>query len=260
MMPESSKIDGWVQQKRTELTRTDADLRREIEERTLAEGVLRQLSHRIVQLQDEERRRIARELHDSIGQALGAIAMSVSLLDRRAPPELRPEIEEILKQIDTCTKEVRTISHLLHPPLLDQVGLSAALQGYVGEFSRRSGIHVDLEIPSELARMKPEVETAIFRIVQESLTNIHRHSGAQEARVSVARNGGTLRILVSDYGRGISKETLKRIAAAQSGVGVTGMRERVKQLGGTFQIRSNRPGTVLDIELPFVPCDKGSSG
>lgn len=256
----SNKIDGWVQKRSTELTRTDADLRREIEERSLAEGVLRQLSNRIVQLQDEERRRIARELHDSVGQALSAIAMSISMLGTRLPPEFRAEAEEILRQVDSCNKEVRTISHLLHPPLLEEVGLSAALDGYVREFSRRSGIHVDLEIPSELTRMKPEVETAIFRIVQESLTNIHRHSGAREARISVARNGGTLRILVSDNGRGISKETLKRIAAAQSGVGVTGMRERVKQIGGTFQIRSNRPGTVLDIELPFVPCDKGSSG
>jgi two-component system NarL family sensor kinase len=116
----------------------------------------------------------------------------------------------------------------------------------------RSGIHVELEMPSKLTRMKPEAETAMFRIVQESLTNIHRHSGAQQARISVERNGKTLKISISDNGRGISKETLRQMAAGQSGVGVTGMRERVKQLGGTFQIHANTPGTTLQVELPFL--------
>jgi two-component system, NarL family, sensor kinase len=163
----------------------------------------------VVQLQDEERRRIARELHDSIGQHLTAIAMSVSTLEGRVRPELRPEVKEILRHVDTCIKDVRTISHLLHPPLLDEVGLSSALEWYVGEFSRRGGIHVDLEMPPELGRMKPEVETAIFRIVQESLTNIHRHSGAQKARISIGHGNGKVKISISDGGRGISKEVLK---------------------------------------------------
>jgi two-component system, NarL family, sensor kinase len=243
------KIDPETQQT-AELTRTNA-LRQEIEDRTLAESVLRKLSQRIVQSQDQERRRIARELHDSIGQHLAAITMSVSMFGSRLPPEFLPDVEEILRQINSCIQDVRTISHLLHPPLLDEVGLSSALNWYVGEFSRRGGIQVDLEMPSELGRMKAEVETAIFRIVQESLTNIHRHSGAKNARISIGHGNGTIKISISDAGRGISKETLKRIAAGQSGVGVTGMRERVKQLGGTFQIRSNDPGTTLDVELPF---------
>jgi signal transduction histidine kinase len=227
-------------------------LRQEVEEKTRAENLLRQLNQRVVQSQDQERRRIARELHDSIGQHLAAITMSVSMLGSRVPPEFRPAVEEILKQIKSCVKDVRTISHLLHPPLLDEVGLSSALNWYVGEFSKRGGIQVDLEMLPELGRMNREVETAIFRIVQESLTNIHRHSGAQTARISIRRGDGRVRISISDDGRGISNETLKRIAAGQSGVGVTGTRERVKQLGGTFQIRSNDPGTTLDVELPFT--------
>ena len=235
-----------------ELASVNTELRQEVEEKTRAENLLRQLNQRVVQSQDKERRRIARELHDSIGQELAAITMSVTMLGDRVPPEFRPDVEDILSQITTCIKDVRTISHLLHPPLLDEVGLSSALTWYVGEFSRRGGIHVDLEMPPELGRMKPEVETAIFRIVQESLTNIHRHSGARKARISIGRGDGTVRMSISDDGRGISKEKLKRIAAGQSGVGVAGMRERVKQLGGTFQIRSNGPGTTLDVELPFT--------
>jgi two-component system, NarL family, sensor kinase len=235
-----------------ELASVNTELRQEVEEKTRAETLLRQLNQRVVQSQDQERRRIARELHDSIGQELAAITMSVSTLGSRVPPELRPDVEDILSQINTCIKDVRTISHLLHPPLLDEMGLSSALTWYVEEFSRRGRIHVDLEKPPELERMNPEVETAIFRIVQESLTNIHRHSGAQKARISIGRGDGTVRISISDNGRGISKEKLKRIAAGHSGVGVASMRERVKQLGGTFQIHSNTPGTTLEVELPFT--------
>jgi two-component system NarL family sensor kinase len=235
-----------------ELASVNTELRQEVEEKTRSENLLRQLNQRVIQSQDQERRRIARELHDSIGQELAALIMSVAMLGSRVPPELRPHVEEILSQINGCAKDVRTISHLLHPPLLDEVGLSSALNWYVEEFSRRGGIHVDLEMPPELERMKPELETAIFRIVQESLTNIHRHSGARKARISIGRGDGTVRMSISDDGRGISKEKLKRIAAGQSGVGIAGMRERVKQLGGTFQIRSNGPGTTLDVELPFT--------
>lgn len=176
------------QEEQTVELRTNTDLRHEIEEKTLAEDVLRQLSHRVVQLQDQERRRIARELHDSIGQQLSAIAMNLSMLESRVGSEIRPEVREILRQINTCTIDVRTISHLLHPPLLDEVGLSAALEGYITEFSKRSRIHVELELPSKLGRMKPELETAVFRIVQESLTNIHRHSGARKASISMGKN------------------------------------------------------------------------
>ena len=246
-------ISGRNRDRTAELANANTErLRQEVEEKTRAESLLRQLNQRVVRSQDQERRRIARELHDSIGQHLAAITMSVTMLGDRVTPEFRPDVEDILSQINTCIKDVRTISHLLHPPLLDEGGLSSALSWYVGEFSRRGGIHVDLEMPPELERMKSEIETAIFRIVQESLTNIHRHSGARKARISIGCGYGTVRMSISDDGRGISKEKLKRITAGQSGVGVAGMRERVKQLGGTFQIRSNGPGTTLEVELPFT--------
>jgi signal transduction histidine kinase len=139
----------------------------------------------------------------------------------------------------------------LHPPLLDEMGLSSALTWYVDEFSRRSGIAVHLEVPSELRRMKPDAETAVFRIVQEGLTNIHRHSTARKAGISIESEVNTLRINISDDGRGISPEILARISAGQSGVGVTGMRERVRLLGGRLHLESDHRGTTLRVELPF---------
>jgi signal transduction histidine kinase len=244
-------LERRVRERTSELSKANAELQREVDERTRAESVLRQLSQRVVQLQDEERQRIARELHDSVGQYLSAIVMNVSAIAERVPAELRPRVEEILKQVDACIRDVRTISHLLHPPLLDEMGLSSALTWYVDEFSRRSGIGVRLELPSGLRRMKPEAETAVFRIVQEGLTNIHRHSAAQKAGISIESDGATLRINISDDGRGISPDVLARISAGQSGVGVTGMRERVRRLGGRFRIESQERGTTLRVELPF---------
>ena len=245
-------LERRVQDRTAELTIANVQLLREVEERTRAENALRQLSQRTVQLQDEERRRIARELHDSVGQSLASIAMTVAALGNRLQADFRPGVEEILKQVDVCVKDVRTISHLLHPPLLDEMGLWSALEWYVSEFSKRSQIHVDLEMPSEFDRMKREVETAIFRIVQESLTNIHRHSGAQAARISLETDGHIVKMAVSDRGRGISQDALSRISAGQSGVGVTGMRERVKQLNGMFRIHSDHSGTQILVEIPLT--------
>jgi signal transduction histidine kinase len=244
-------LEQRVRERTSELSKANAELQREVEERTRAEGVLRLLSQRVVQMQDEERKRIARELHDSVGQYLSAIVMNVSAIADRVPAELKPRVEEILKQVDACIRDVRTISHLLHPPLLDEMGLSSALTWYVDEFSRRSGIGMHLEMPSELRRMKPDEETAVFRIVQEGLTNIHRHSAARKAGVSIESDRTTLRINISDDGRGISPEILARISAGQSGVGVTGMRERVRLLGGRLHLESDQRGTTLRVELPF---------
>ena len=246
-------LEQRVRDRTVELSKANAQLQRQVEERARAENVLRQLSQRIVQMQDEERRRIARELHDSVGQYLGAIAMNIAVLGDRIPTELKPRVTEVLKQVDTCTKEVRTISHLLHPPLLDEIGLSSALEWYVSEFSKRGGIEAALEMPPELGRLKFETETAVFRIVQEALTNIHRHSGARKAVISIQSDAKALRMDISDDGRGISPDMLARIAAGQSGVGVTGMSERVRLLGGKFHIESREGGTTLHVELPFPP-------
>ena len=144
-------LEQRVRERTSELSKANAELQREVEERTRAESVLRLLSQRVVQMQDDERKRIARELHDSVGQYLSAIVMNVSAIADRVPAELKPRVEEILKQVDACIRDVRTISHLLHPPLLDEMGLSSALTWYVDEFSRRSGIGMHLEMPSESA-------------------------------------------------------------------------------------------------------------
>jgi signal transduction histidine kinase len=252
-------LEQRVQDRTSELSKANAELQREVEERTRAESVLRQLSQRVVQMQDVERRRIARELHDSVGQYLAAIAMNVTALEERVSPELQPRVKEILKELDTCIKDVRTISHLLHPPLLDEIGLSSALEWYVGEFAKRGRIRVALQMPPELRRMKPDTETAVFRIVQEALTNIYRHSGAQKASISIESDANRLRIRVSDDGRGISPDILARIAAGQSGVGVTGMSERVRLLGGRFHIDSNHSGTTLQVDLPLYDDQAGAT-
>lgn len=224
----------------------------EIQERTLAEDVLRQLSQHIVLAQDEERKRIARELHDDIGQYLGAISMGLASLRNKVRPELRPEVDSLLATVETCTRDVRTISHLLHPPLLDELGLPSALEWYVLEFAKRGGIAVGLEMSPQLGRLKPETETAIFRIVQEALTNVHRHSGAEKVQVWIGKSEGVVRVTITGNGRGISKDILKQMAAGKSGVGVTGMRERVRELSGKFEVRSQSPGTMIYVELPLT--------
>ena len=245
-------LEQRVRERTAELTVSNAELRREIEERTRAESDLRELSQRTLQLQDEERRRIARELHDSVGQRLSAIAMTVSALRDRIAREFHAAVEDLLRQVDGCVKDVRTISHLLHPPLLDEMGLSSAVRWYIDEFSQRSQIKVNLEMPPEISRMKWEVETAIFRIIQESLTNIHRHSGARNARISLEDDGKTVRMTISDDGRGIAPDRWERIASGQTGVGMTGMRERVKQLHGTFHIQPHGRGTTVQVEIPRI--------
>lgn len=230
---------------------------RDITERKRAEESLRDLSGRLLKMQDEERRRIARELHDSAGQILAALSMYLTPLANE-PSAMVPKSIKALKDslglIDELTMEVRTISHLLHPPLLDEVGLSSALRLYLEGFADRSKIKVDLEIPDDFGRLSQELETAIFRIVQESVTNIHRHSGSPVARIHISRLGGEVSVEVEDQGKGIPME--KRSAMASTGmvgVGIRGMRERIRQLGGTLEIKcdSNERGTLIVALLPI---------
>lgn len=231
---------------------------RDITERKQAELSLRELSGRLLQMQDEERRHIARELHDSAGQIIAAVNMMNPLADRPPTSDSGEIIQESLGLLSELSTEIRTISHLLHPPLLDEVGLSSALRLYLEGFVDRSKISVDLEIPNDFGRLSRDLETTVFRVVQECLTNIHRHSGSSVARVLISIADHNLHVEVQDEGKGIpprKRVEIERLGRA--GVGIRGMRERIHQLGGTLQIgaQTNGKGTIVVARLPL---DKGS--
>ncbi len=239
------------------LLRAQGELESCVRERTAdldaANQNLRNLSARLLQLQDDERRRIARELHDSVGQLLAALSMNLSTV--------RGDIERLTKTanaladsenlVHEMTSEVRTISHLLHPPLLDEAGLSSALRWYVDGFALRSKIRVDLDLPEDFGRLPRESETAIFRVVQECLTNIHRHSASPVAKIRLRQRDQNVMVEVADKGKGIPLDKQEEMAASGTpGVGIRGMRERIRQLGGSLDINSNGTGTLVIVHLP----------
>jgi PAS domain S-box-containing protein len=232
-----------------------AALEAEIQDRTRAEFILRELTGRLLLMQDEERRHMARDLHDHAGQTLVALEMNfVALIE--AVKNREPKAMNLLLQSQQLSqglsKEIRTLSYLLHPPLLDEAGLASALPWYVEGFSKRSGIEVDLELPKESTRLPETVELVIFRIVQESLTNVHRHSGSQTAKIRLAHSGKSVIVEIIDKGKGISRSRLREMTAAQVGVGVRGMEERVRQFGGTLQIDSSSAGTKVAVTIPLA--------
>jgi signal transduction histidine kinase len=225
----------------------------ELSAREQAEASAHRLSARVLRLQDEERRRLSRELHDGLGQNLVAAKLSLSNLANMNPDDSL--LNECLKSIDESLAEARTISYLLHPPLLDESGLSSALRWYIQGFAERSKIKVDLKIPDDFGRLASDLETAIFRVVQECLTNIHRHSESAVARVRVVKSGEDVRVEVEDEGKGIPPEKQGEImSTGLPGVGVRGMQERLRQLGGSLEIRSAGAGkgTVVVARLPLV--------
>jgi len=246
---------------RRELAELNASLEARINERTAelksANESLRELSARLLQMQDEERRRIARELHDSVGQLLAAMAMNNAAIAREESKLTRRSVKA-LRENETLVQEIlqgiRTISHLLHPPLLDEAGLPSALEWYVDEFSKRSGIDVLLNVPPALPRLASELETTLFRIVQECLGNVHRHSGSHTASIHLDVKDGYARLEVSDEGIGIPAERRQDIlSSSRAGVGVRGMGERVAQFGGQLQIQSNDKGTTIIAVIPSPP-------
>jgi signal transduction histidine kinase len=205
-------------------------------------------------MQDEERRRIARELHDSVGQTLAALAMNLSAvrLDFERMTQTVHTLTDTENLVRDMSSEVRTISHLLHPPLLDEAGLQSALRWYVDGFSGRSRIHVDLDLPEDFGRLPRESETAIFRVVQECLTNIHRHSESPTAKIRLRERGQEVIVEIADKGKGIPPEKKEDMSSAGTpGVGIRGMRERIRQLGGSLEINSNDSGTVVTVHLPI---------
>ncbi|MFZ0808623.1 MAG: DUF4118 domain-containing protein, partial [Candidatus Sulfotelmatobacter sp.] len=221
---------------RQSLLESREQLEKRVHERTadlkLLNQNLSQLSARLIQLQDEERRRIARELHDSVGQMLAAIKMNIAVVQSTPlDPRAAAAAAENSHLVDDITREIRTMSHLLHPPLLDEVGLSSAIEWYVSGFSERSQIDVQLEIANDLGRLGYDLEIAIFRIVQECLTNVHRHSGSHSAAVRLSRQDSRVRVEIHDTGKGIPLEKQEDLStSAKLGVGVRGMRERLTQL------------------------------
>jgi signal transduction histidine kinase len=224
----------------------------ELVQREHAEESSRKLSVRVLQLQDEERRKFSRELHDSLGQLLALAKMHMSvLLGKNPQDQLLAEIDKLLTESVT---ETRTISHLLHPPLLDEVGLASAARWYAEGFAKRSGIELTCDIPDELGRLPRPTELVLFRVLQESLTNIHRHSKSLRAEVSLNSSPSTVIMRVRDYGKGMPREMLTNFlkTGADVGVGLAGMRERVREQGGRFDIQSDRTGTTITVTVPIV--------
>jgi PAS domain S-box-containing protein len=222
------------------------------EQRRIEDG-LRAMSARLLHLQDEERRRIARELHDSAGQLLVGLKLNLELLGKTAgtlPDAASKALDDSVQLVDELSRELRTISHLLHPPLLDEAGLCSAIRWYVEGFSNRSNIAVDLELSADLGRMPREMETAVFRIVQECLTNIHRHSASPTARIQLSREDHTITLEVSDQGKGLPVDLRTAFGPVRPGVGIQGMHERVRQLGGKLELLSEGTGTTIRASLP----------
>jgi len=234
-----NNLAGWLQ------------INTDISDQKRSEQSLRLLTGRLLRMQDEERRRLARELHDSAGQMLAAISMKLSPLESA--------VQESLALVAELSGELRTISHLLHPPLLDEVGLSSALRLYLEGFTERSKIDVNFDIPDDFGRLSQDLETAIFRVVQEGLTNIHRHSESPDANVRISRFDDLVRVEIEDHGKGIPPEKRQAMdSAGIPGVGISGMRERIRQLGGSLQIHSNGTGKGTAI-VALLPTARPSS-
>ena len=239
-------LDTQVQFRTQELQRRNAEILQQSDQ-------LRDLSGKLMFAQDEERRRIARELHDSAGQNLAALGMGLTRIENDAkhdPNRLSESIKDAQNLIQELTREIRTTSYLLHPPMLDESGLSVALHWYIDGLAERSGLSIELQIPDQLGRFAPDVELAIFRLVQECLTNIHRHSGSKTAVIRIANAPDQICVEVQDHGKGISQERLAEIQSRGVGVGIRGMQERIRQSHGQLTIDSNVLGTTITAVFP----------
>jgi signal transduction histidine kinase len=222
------------------------ELERMVDERTAA---LRLLSSRLMTMQDDERRRIARELHDGLGQELVAMKMLVNGIVQESP-RIADRVSEVNTMIDEASQQIRSLSHLLHPPLLDEVGLLSAVRWYLDGLTKRSGIETSLEVqPPEFPRLSPELERAIFRIIQEALTNVFRHSGAQRGWISVVQRESDVVVKVRDDGKGIT-EQVSELQPDKIGVGIGGMSQRAKEFGGELRVSNANPGTIVEVIIP----------
>lgn len=264
MHDESGKLLGFSKITRdvTERMRHNEALQKEIAEKEQArqdlvqsENSLRQLSLELLRTQDEERRRIGREMHDSIGQYLSALKIKLGLLEARNPnldPLSQRDLRQCTTVLEECVKEVRTISYLLYPPMLEEMGLKSAINWYLEGFMQRSGIKVNFNAPASLERPSRDIELALFRVLQESLTNVHKHSGASLVDIQLSRENGAIHLNVRDYGRGLPNAiaSATRPVSSLFGVGLRGMNERMLQLGGRLALSSASPGTLVRATVP----------
>ena len=251
----TESLDAEVRHRTLELEERNAEIVKQSE-------LLQHLSQRLMKVQDEERRRIARELHDSAGQLLSGLKMSLGAIVRAtksSSPEVVEEVGESSKIIEQLTQEIRTMSYLLHPPLLDEIGLSAALAWYIRGLSERSGLEITLSVPEDYERLPLEIELVLFRLIQEALTNIHRHSGSKTAAIRIAVDAEEVIVEIEDHGCGISPARLSAIQSQGSGVGIQGMRERIRQLHGHLNITSNESGTLISVSLPIPVSEEAAS-
>ncbi|HEX2060437.1 MAG TPA: ATP-binding protein, partial [Thermoanaerobaculia bacterium] len=228
----------------------------DITDRKAAEQSLRHLSSRLMQLQDEERSRLGRQLHDMTAQSLAAVRLYLVRVSRSGAmndPVVREAIEESLALTEQSIAEIRTLSYLLHPPMIDEIGLLARLRWYVRGFTDRSGIATTLDAPDELDRLPRDVEATVFRIIQEALTNVQRHSGSKVARIVLEPHGDDLRVRIEDEGKGLPQELRSDPHAMRSaGVGLAGIEQRARELGGTMTVRSDDDGTRVEVTLPVA--------
>jgi two-component system NarL family sensor kinase len=243
----------WVSPKHSPCRLTRSQLETLLLQRTTA---LQSLAQRLLKVQDEERRRVARDLHDTTGQTLAALKMAVASLEYQLQQhhDTAGVLCDINALADQALKEIRTTSYLLHPPLLDEIGFSPAAQWYVQGFGERSGIKTTLDFVTGLKRLPAAIETALFRVLQESLTNVHRHSGASEVKVKLYYQPEAVVLEIADSGRGIPPELMQSISQgnAETGVGLAGMRERMSELNGFLEINSNDFGTTLRAVVPLA--------
>ena len=250
------QLEMRVMQRTAEINEKNAQLRSQREALASTNEGLRELSARLFQVQDEERRRIARDLHDSTGQALALLSMNLSVLETEigaSNPDLAKAVSDNVAIVRQISAELRTLSYLLHPPMLDEIGLKSALRWYIDGFAERSRIKVDLELSDDLGRLPREMEIALFRIIQECLTNIHRHSGTSVAVIQISCSNGSVTLAVKDEGKGITPDRLSKITSFRGvGVGIRGMQERVKNLGGELGLSSDPNGTEIKVVIPII--------
>jgi signal transduction histidine kinase len=246
-------LERQVQERTRELENISAALREEVSVHQKTEEKLRELSLNVLRIQDEERRRVARDLHDTVGQTLTALKLTLSALEDAVVqfPQTSDFFADLNRLADQALQEIRSTSYLLHPPLLDEAGFAAAAAWYIDGFNKRSPIQVKLQLPEGI-RLPGSVEIVLFRVLQESLTNITKHAGSATVDVFLQLDKNVISLSVRDYGKGISAERLAKMNGCGSdvGVGIAGMRERLKELGGRLEIESDSTGTLLKASIP----------